>query len=244
MYKLALAAFSLIPVVLGQAYGAPPAPATTSSTSSTSAAASAATGNADASSGQVLVQVAADGFSYTPNNVNASIGTIVTFVFGSSIGHSVTQTSFANPCSPLEGGFSSGIVNAGNSFSVNVTTTDPISFMCIVPTHCGLGMVGTINAAASGTNSTSALVAAAQAIGGGESTVSATGLQTGGVGIAASAGPTTGTPSVSGASATSAGSGTSASASASTTPGAAVQHGASSTLGLLSVVAGLFAFAL
>ncbi|GJE86848.1 cupredoxin domain-containing protein [Phanerochaete sordida] len=245
MYKLALAAFSLIPAVLGQAYGGAPAPAPSSSSSSSSAAA-VPTGATDAA-GQILVQVGQNGFTYSPSNVNAPVGTLVTFVFSSNTPHSVTEASFADPCTPLQGGFDSG-VTTGTTFSVNVTdASTPIYFSCKFPGHCGLGMAGTINAPASGNGSTTDFINAAKAIGSSESNVPDNGPQTGGVGAVATAGPTSGTPSVAAPSSTSSGSSSSSSSSTSPSPtsgsnGAAPLSG-STALGLVSVVAGLFAFA-
>ena len=47
-----------------------------------------------------------------------------------------------------------------------------IAYFCKFPGHCGLGMVGTINAQTSGNNSFEAYQAAAQALGANEPTVS------------------------------------------------------------------------
>lgn len=244
MYKSALA-LALIPAVLGQygGYGPAPGPTSTSATSSSSAEGSSATGTTDAV-GQILVQVAQSGLTYSPSNINASVGTLITFVFPSNQPHSVTESTFNDPCTPLQGGFDSGITT-GTTFSVNVTDdSTPIYFMCKFPGHCGFGMVGTINAPASGNGSTDAFINAAKAIGSSESTVPDNGPQTGGVGAVATAGPTSGTPSVAAPSSTS---GSSSSSSSSTSPSptsgsnGAAHLGSSSALGLLSVVAGFFA---
>ncbi|MDK0628442.1 hypothetical protein P5F04_16440, partial [Clostridium perfringens] len=65
----------------------------------------------------VVVQVGsvatADGgiFQFIPNDITAANGTTVTFRFTGAPGnHTVTQSSFADPCNPLAGGFDSGFV--------------------------------------------------------------------------------------------------------------------------------------
>ncbi|KIP06019.1 hypothetical protein PHLGIDRAFT_479103 [Phlebiopsis gigantea 11061_1 CR5-6] len=235
-------ALSMVPLVLSQGYG--PAPGTTPASSSSSSSAAASTSGA-ASAKQILVQVGASGLSYSPSDIQAPVGTLVTFVFSNSVPHSVTQSSFSDPCTPLSSnGFDSGITT-GTTFSVNVTdASTPVYFFCQFPAHCGSGMVGTINAPASGNGSNSAFVSAAKALGPGATLVSDKGAATGGVGAVATAGPTSGTPSVSGgASATSGKSSSSGSASPSQTSGTsgAGQVGVAGSVGLLSVVAALFA---
>ncbi|KAI0340620.1 hypothetical protein BDW22DRAFT_388566 [Trametopsis cervina] len=196
MFKAA-AVLSLASLVLAspQGYGAPPDFSTPTTSSAPAPAAS------SSSSGQVLVQVGPNGgFSFSPADITASAGTLVTFVFGASIPHSVTQSTADSPCTPAQGGFSSGLTQ-GTTFSVNVTdATQPIYFFCEFPAHCGLGMVGTINAPSSGNGSASSFAAAASAIGANEQTVSNTNFVSGGLAAIATAGPTQGTPTVSGAS--------------------------------------------
>ncbi|KAH6668307.1 hypothetical protein B0J14DRAFT_641890 [Halenospora varia] len=81
---------------------------------------------------------------YTPNNITAK-------------NHSVVQSSFANPCHPLAGGFFSSFVPtknspSGASFTVIVNDTRPIWFYCsqTSSSHCQSGMVGAINAPSTG----------------------------------------------------------------------------------------------
>ncbi|KAK0214224.1 hypothetical protein EDD85DRAFT_575519 [Armillaria nabsnona] len=50
-------------------------------------------------------------FQFNPANVTASEGDVITFEFSGAPGnHSITQSSLANPCTPLSGGFDSGWV--------------------------------------------------------------------------------------------------------------------------------------
>lgn len=64
---------------------------------------------------------------FTPQFVNVSANTVVSFVFVSPGNHSVSESSFATPCEPVDGGFSSGFVPTladGTSGSWNLTVTD------------------------------------------------------------------------------------------------------------------------
>ncbi|KAF9483769.1 hypothetical protein BDN70DRAFT_826943 [Pholiota conissans] len=121
------------------------------------------------------IDVAAGGnFVFNPPNITAAVGTLVTFYFpGGSIPHSVTQSSFANPCTFLAAdpnnsssvaGFDSGLVLA-STFTINITDTQPIWFHCKQQTHCGSGMVGAINAPSDGNNTYADFVKAAVALG-------------------------------------------------------------------------------
>ncbi|TDL26000.1 hypothetical protein BD410DRAFT_800627 [Rickenella mellea] len=101
------------------------------------------------------VQVGLEGSFYDPAALIAETGDIVVFVFGGLI-HGVTQSSFDNPCVPLQGGFNSGLAGIGTNKSAPVPVwqlriTDashPIYFFCQATrpqSHCAAGMVGAIN---------------------------------------------------------------------------------------------------
>ncbi|GJE86849.1 cupredoxin domain-containing protein [Phanerochaete sordida] len=171
---------------------------------------------------QFIVEVSADGsLSYDPSDIQVGDNTLVTFAFPQDVPHSVTESSSSSPCSPLTGGFDSGLTQGGTTFSVFVTNAStPVYFFCKAPGHCGAGMVGSINAPSSGSGSNAAFVAAAKAIGGSESNVPDNGPQTGGIGAVATAGPTSGTPTPSGFSITATFSGTESARNAAATSGA------------------------
>ncbi|KAI0262891.1 hypothetical protein BC834DRAFT_1001155 [Gloeopeniophorella convolvens] len=219
-FSVALTAV-ILPALVNAQYGGPPAAAPSSSSSSSAAP---ATPSAPPSnSTNVNVDVGAGGqFVFNPANFNATNGTIVTFFFPAEANahthsgvtpHSVTQSSFANPCTYLAaangsaGGFDSGLQNS-KQFSINITNDQaPIWFHCKAPTHCGLGMVGSINAPSTGSNTASAFLAAAKAIGAKEVTENDNGPVTGGVNAVATATPAaTVLPSGSGSSSGSSGS--------------------------------------
>ncbi|EIW62264.1 uncharacterized protein TRAVEDRAFT_115280, partial [Trametes versicolor FP-101664 SS1] len=115
------------------------------------------------------IHVGSDGagrakLAFTPSSVHATKGSIITFVFDGIPGnHTVAQSSFAKPCEPLAGGFDTGFifvpVNTDPAASLPTFNliieddTKPIWFYCaqLSPKpHCMDGMVGAINAPASG----------------------------------------------------------------------------------------------
>ncbi|KAF9473660.1 hypothetical protein BDN70DRAFT_867220 [Pholiota conissans] len=135
---------------------------------------------ASAASAQMTIQVGAESssqggiFQYIPNSISAPNGTVVTFQFSGAPGnHTVTQSSFADPCNPLAGGFDSGWIFLSAAATPvpewNLTITDdtkPIWFYCkqLAPSpHCSAGMVGAINAPTTGTNTFDAFQKAAVA---------------------------------------------------------------------------------
>ncbi|OSD01968.1 hypothetical protein PYCCODRAFT_1445412 [Trametes coccinea BRFM310] len=100
------------------------------------------------------------GLVFDPPSVNATKGSVVTFVFDGAPGnHTVAQSSFQKPCEPLPNGFDSGYIfvpqgSQGPFPTFNLTIEDdtkPIWFYCAQSLskpqpHCISGMVGAINA--------------------------------------------------------------------------------------------------
>jgi len=99
---------------------------------------------------------------FTPEAVFADPGDQVVYHFNPK-NHTVTQSSFAGPCSRKDGGFSSGFMPVGTdvatadrpTFTVNVNDTQPIWVFCnqaanTPNSHCGAGMVSAINCGADG----------------------------------------------------------------------------------------------
>jgi len=131
---------------------------------------------------------------YHPSNFTASNGTIVTFYFPTtSDPHSATQGSFDDPCVYLNdtygAGFDSGVQN-GTRFTIKITNDqEPIWFFCEAPGHCGLGMVGVINAPTTGNRTFAAYLAAAKALGSNAPNGTNTGPVTSGVDAVATATP-------------------------------------------------------
>ncbi|TCD66474.1 hypothetical protein EIP91_001354 [Steccherinum ochraceum] len=233
MFKFAVT-LSLLPLLVAGQYNYPP-PAPAPAQSSPAAAAAAPSAPASSST-QVNIDVGAGGnFIFKPANVTAANGTLVTFFFpDGAIPHSVTQSSFADPCTPLASGFDSGLQNS-KQFTINITNdATPIWFFCKAPTHCGTGMVGSINAPATG-NTFDNFQAAAVKIGANEVTIQDSGFASGGVGALATASPAatvSASPSTSSGSSPSGGSGSDATTLV-----------VSSSMGLVALLAGLTLFA-
>jgi len=95
--------------------------------------------------------------AFTPEAIAADPGDQVVYHFNPK-NHTVTQSSFAGPCSLKDGGFDSGFQPVGTdvamadrpTYTVNVTDTSPIWVFCkqasnTPNSHCGAGMVHAIN---------------------------------------------------------------------------------------------------
>jgi len=131
---------------------------TGSSGSSTSSTAGSATATASSSGSAPTINVGASGLTFSPDSVTVPVGGQVVFKFAAfSAGHSATQADFAAPCAPAAGGangstpFNSGLVSqGGQTFVVDVASSDPMWFYCGQVSHCQGGMVGVINPPASG----------------------------------------------------------------------------------------------
>ncbi|RKU41598.1 hypothetical protein DL546_000688 [Coniochaeta pulveracea] len=104
------------------------------------------------------VLVGAQGFLYSPNNLNATVGSTIEFRFYPG-GHTVARSAFGFPCKPYEvvgldpdGGFFSGQISPQviskdlPAFRIRVNDTNPIFFYCTAPTSCWKNhMIGVIN---------------------------------------------------------------------------------------------------
>lgn len=91
------------------------------------------------------------GLVYVPDTIQAAVGDIVKFVFMAQ-NHTVTQSTFAEPCVAMEGGVDSGFIpNPDNTVNpppvmeFQVMTEKPIWMYCAQGNHCGAGMVFSIN---------------------------------------------------------------------------------------------------
>jgi len=124
------------------------------------------------------IQVGGANLTFTPEAVFADPGDMVIYHFGPK-NHTVTQSSFAGPCSQKDGGFNSGFQPVGTdvatadqpTYTVYVNDTQPIWVFCsqasnTPSSHCGAGMVSAINCGADGSpNSFTNFKNAALAIG-------------------------------------------------------------------------------
>ncbi|KAJ4362654.1 hypothetical protein N0V95_001362 [Ascochyta clinopodiicola] len=103
--------------------------------------------------------------AFYPNNVKANAGDMIQFQFHPK-NHSVVQSTFDNPCVPIQNimsnktdAFYSGFmptttpINSTSqllTYTIRVPDDKPIWFYCSQGKHCQEGMVGAINAPASG----------------------------------------------------------------------------------------------
>jgi len=101
--------------------------------------------------------------TFDPSSITAAIGDTITFTFYPK-NHSVTQSTFANPCTlmppnatsgagaGIDSGFMPVVANATThpTVTVNVTVATPIWFFCAQTGHCGMGMVFAVNAPPTG----------------------------------------------------------------------------------------------
>ncbi|CAG7845996.1 SubName: Full=Uncharacterized protein {ECO:0000313/EMBL:CCA69287.1} [Serendipita indica DSM 11827] len=123
------------------------------------------------------VLVGANGsLAYDPPSIQANVRDTVRFVFKAK-NHTITQSSFGDPCRKLEFtsttgqvGFDSGFVPGKDDnsafFDVKVNETGPIWAYCRQGNHCGQGMVFAINADESSARNFAAFQALAKTING------------------------------------------------------------------------------
>jgi len=136
----------------------------------------------------ILVQVGAGGqLAFSPTNITANVGDVVAFQFQGK-NHSVTQSTFADPCAlmttpavGINSGFQPVAANATElpewSFTVNNAST-PLWFFCAQTnpiSHCGQGMVFSVNANPTSAKSFAVYQAAAIASNGAAAAASAAG---------------------------------------------------------------------
>ncbi|KAF5345699.1 hypothetical protein D9758_013047 [Tetrapyrgos nigripes] len=107
---------------------------------------------------------------YNPMNISTSLGDTVIFEFHQK-NHTVTQSNFNTPCTPKDGGFTSGfrfvapdVTSNFPTFQITINDTAPIWGYCQQTqpaSHCGAGMVFSINAVETGANNFAAFQALA-----------------------------------------------------------------------------------
>lgn len=176
------------------------------------------------------------GLVFDPQVITAAVGDFVNFEFRGG-NHTVTQSSFANPCTQQfntasqQNGFTSPFMPYDATtgqigvFTLEVTqTTSPIWFFCARKPHCKSGMYGAINPPATGDKTFAAFAA------------SVPNAQEPGFGITAPFTPTTGTGTPSGSSGAS---GATPSATSTTGAASAISVRSGLAVALAGVVASL-----
>jgi len=140
---------------------------TGSATPAASSAAPAASGSSGAvpSTNDHKVIVGGPGkLVFTPSNITAKAGDTITFQFQQK-NHTVTQSTFANPCKSMaststsgQTGFDSGFKPVADgattfpTYTIQVNDTQPIWAFCAQANHCTSGMVFAVNTVESGPN--------------------------------------------------------------------------------------------
>ncbi|KAF6810640.1 extracellular serine-rich protein [Colletotrichum sojae] len=227
MHAQTLLALLPAAVMAQYGYGNEAAAATTSASGSSSSSIA----------GVHVVKVGDGGLTFSPNDIKAAVGDVVEFHFYPRA-HSVAQSSFDKPCEPLSNGTTTGFfsgpvaVSSGvgaEVFTVEVKDENPKWFYCATAQHCQGGMVGVINAPASGARTVEQYAKAAAAA---AQNVAPSSTGGGSLGAAATAPPSSAS-----------GSGSAPSASSSTAPSAGIEARGDVRWGLLSLgmaVAGVF----
>ncbi|KAH8101013.1 hypothetical protein BXZ70DRAFT_907149 [Cristinia sonorae] len=118
------------------------------------------------------------GLGFDPSSIRPSAGDTITFTYQfaewvkdpPTNQHTATQSTFENPCTPLPGGFDTGIQTTGSilkgtgaSFDLAVNNTDPLWFFSAANQDCKAGMVLSVNPPLSGEQTAAAFVERAKA---------------------------------------------------------------------------------
>ncbi|TYJ54296.1 hypothetical protein B9479_005055 [Cryptococcus floricola] len=178
--------------------------------------------------------------TFTPSELTAAVGDTVEFQFVGG-NHTVTQSTFADPCtnSGFKSGFVPGNADSPTSFSISINDTTPLWMFCGQTGHCKAGMVMSINAPSTGKTFAAFQAAAA---GNSSSTDSSSSSNSTGTASASSTKTKNKNKGSSTASETASGTGSSSTASAaaaSSSSAAELQLGIPSVSGLLMVIAAL-----
>jgi len=119
--------------------------------------------------------VGGSGVVFSPNNISAKPGDTVTFEFRQK-NHTVTASSFSDPCNGLPSGFDTGFkpvaegVTSFPTFTLAINDTTPVWGFCKQGNHCSQGMVFAINAVESSDKNFAAFQALAKGSNGNSST--------------------------------------------------------------------------
>jgi hypothetical protein len=123
------------------------------------------------------------GRGFDPSSIRPQSGDVIHFTFAMpeyvknppTVQHSATQSTFDTPCTPMSGGFDTGIqttgsanTNTGNTYELTVNSTDPLWFFSSASGDCGAGMVLSVNPPLSGEQTAAAFVERAKQQGGGD----------------------------------------------------------------------------
>jgi plastocyanin len=114
------------------------APASSTTTTASSAAAASSASNIH------QVAVGKNGLVFTPDTLTAAPGDTIEFTFAA--GHSVTRSTFSNPCQAVTtNAIFSGFPPTTEMFTLKVNDTNPIWLYCAQVSHCQSGMAMVVN---------------------------------------------------------------------------------------------------
>ncbi|GAB1317207.1 Extracellular serine-rich protein (Fragment) [Madurella fahalii] len=165
--RLSPALLALLPVAsAAYSYGGSGSGASSGSRNSDSSSSSGST--TSPATNVTIINVGENGLTMEPNDVDVPAGNVIEFHFFTGA-HSVAQSAFDSPCTPLDTtdaqGFFSGSqrVESGESSNVFrvVSTGNPMWYYCATARHCQSGMVGVINKPANGERTIEQYAAAA-----------------------------------------------------------------------------------
>lgn len=159
-----------------------PASSTDVATPVTTVVASTSTASTAAAATHTVVVGGNSSLTFSPSELQAQPNDVVVFQFQSK-NHTITQSSFADPCRELgstgsTSGFDSGFMPVTNgttdfpTYSITVNDTTPVWAYCRQTGHCGQGMVFALNAVDNGPKNFTAFQAAARQLNGTASTSS------------------------------------------------------------------------
>ncbi|KAI0789905.1 hypothetical protein C8Q75DRAFT_763129 [Abortiporus biennis] len=127
------------------------------------------------------------GIGFDPSAITPAVGDTIAFTYQlpsyikspASTQHSATQSTFDDPCTPMAGGFDTGVQstgsandNTGSTFELLVNDTQPLWFFSSVGDDCKSGMVLAVNPPTSGDQTAAAFKAKAEASSGSPATTS------------------------------------------------------------------------
>ncbi|KAG8969226.1 hypothetical protein FRC03_003751 [Tulasnella sp. 419] len=112
------------------------------------------------------------GIGFDPSSIRPAAGDTLVFEYRAGV-HSAVQTTFENPCTPMPGGYDSGIITVPEGTLVDapglptttfqIQSTDPLWFYDGASGECHLGAVFSVNPPLSGDQTAGAFLEKAKA---------------------------------------------------------------------------------
>lgn len=93
---------------------------------------------------QYTIKVGGQFNVFSQPSINIQIGDTILWTFGAR-NHSVTQVSDGTTCSPMAGGFDSGLQIAPMALKWTASANGTYWYICKIPAHCASGMRGVVH---------------------------------------------------------------------------------------------------